>query len=376
MTRENLLIVAGCEPDANLLYLLGPQLPHPRVYLQVQQQRHLVVPDVELRHTRRLAPHFRVLSLESYLRRLKKPPHDPSGCAHIIRDILRDHGLNKITVPYTFPLGLARDLRRLKVKLKPKRDPLFPARQFKSADEIKKISAALTMAEVGLAEGLLALRNARIAKNSRLTYHNAPFTSEKLRAIIESAILQAGGQATHTTVATGRQACNPQEPGHGPLRAHHPIVINVCPRSRKTGYYGDITRTVVKGQAPESLHHLFHTVRRAQELALTQIEAGTTATAIHRTVQRFFDKQGFPTRTRNGRPEGLLQPLGHGLGLDLLEPPSLSPQSKDRLQCGNVVTLEPALYYPLLGAVRLEDVIHVTAHRPLNLTKFEKTLEV
>src|SRR5437899_12029466 len=105
------------------------------------------------------------------------------------------------------------------------------------------MSAALMMAAVGIAECIQALKNSRIGKRGRLMYHNVPLTSEKLRAIIDIAIIQAGGLAAHTIVAGGRQACDPHEQGHGALRAHAPIIIDIFPRSHKTGYFGDITLT-------------------------------------------------------------------------------------------------------------------------------------
>src|SRR5437762_3235571 len=133
----------------------------------------------------------------------------------------------RMFVPGSFAHGLARELRRLRIKVKVREGHFFPERELKTADEVKKISAALMMAEVGLAEGIQALKNSRIGKKGRLMYHNVPLTSEKLRAIIDIAIIQAGGLAAHTIVAGGKQACDPHEQGHGVLRAHEPIILDV-----------------------------------------------------------------------------------------------------------------------------------------------------
>src|SRR5207247_874398 len=113
------------------------------------------------------------------------------------------------------PHGFARQLRRLKIKVKVKEGPFFPDREIKTAEEVKKISAALMMAEVGLAEAIQALKSAKISKDRRLLYHHLPLTAEKLRSIIDIAIIQAGGLASHTIVACGKQACDPHEEGHG-----------------------------------------------------------------------------------------------------------------------------------------------------------------
>ena len=172
--------------------------------------------------------------------------------------------MRKIFVPANFPFGLARELRNYNIKVRVKSGGIFPEREFKSADEVKKISAALIMAEVGLAEGIQALKNSKISRDGKLMYHGVPLTSEKLRAIIDIAIIQAGGLASHTIVAGGKQGCDPHEQGHGILRAHRPIILDVFPRSQKTGYFGDITRTVVKGNASEAVRRMYATVARGQ----------------------------------------------------------------------------------------------------------------
>jgi len=232
------------------------------------------------------------------------------------------------------------------------------------------------MAEVGLAEGIQTLKNARIGKNRRLSYHNVPLTSEKLRAIIDIAIIQAGGLASHTIVAGGRQACDPHEQGHGVLRAHEPIIIDIFPRSQKTGYFGDITRTVVKGRANESARRLYQTVARAQEIGFEKIESGVAGAEVHKAVKEFFDGQGYKTGRRDGCMQGFFHGTGHGLGLEIHETPRISATSSDYLRAGHVVTVEPGLYYQEIGGIRLEDVAFIASNNPRNLTKFEKVLEV
>jgi Xaa-Pro aminopeptidase len=317
-----------------------------------------------------------VLSWTRVTDRLRRNGLAAPAEAHVIGAILRERRLRKVLVPENFPYALARALRRLRVKVRIRKGPFFPTRPFKTAEEVKKISAALMMAEVGLAEGIQALRNAKIGRNRRLLLHNIPLTSEKLRAVIDTAILQAGGLACHTIVAGGRQACDPHEPGHGPLRSQEPIIIDVFPRSQKTGYYGDITRTVVRGRASDPVRKLYHTVNHAVDLAFAAARAGVPAANVHDAVTAFFDRAGYATTRRNGRMRGFFHGTGHGLGLDIHEAPRLGAGSDDILQPGHVVTIEPGLYYPGVGGVRIEDVAYITPGASRNLTKFEKNLEV
>ncbi len=376
MDRGNLLIIADSEHTADMLFAAGMFVPDPFIYLRLRGKCHLVMHDLEIDRARKQARHCRVLSLSRYLQKLRLNGAKNPGLPQVVQAILRERRLKKIQVPEHFPVGLAKKLRDLKIKLKVKPGHCFPEREFKSADEVKKISAALMMAEVGMAEGLQALKSARAGKGGRLVYHNAPLTADKLRAIINVAVIQAGGLASHTIVAGGRQGCDPHERGYGPLRLNEPIILDIFPRSQKTGYYGDITRTVVKGRASEALRKLYHTVVRGQELGAEQMRAGTRAAAVHQTIQSFFESQGYKTGRNKGRKEGFFHGTGHGLGLEIHEAPNIGPTSDEVLRVGHVVTVEPGLYYSSLGGVRLEDVLLITRNGSRNLTKFEKVLEV
>ena len=157
-----------------------------------------------------------------------------------------------------------------------------------------------------------------------------PLTSEKLRAVIDTAILQAGGLASHTIVAGGKQGCDPHEAGYGPLRANEPIILDIFPRSQKTGYFGDITRTVVRGRASEAVRKLYDTVRQGQKLAFQKMRPGVPTAEVHRTVQEFFEREGYRTGRRNGRMEGFFHGTGHGLGLEIHEAPRVGPNSAGR----------------------------------------------
>lgn len=371
---ENVLIVADSEHDANMLYAVGVLLPDPSIYFCVDGKCHLVVAEPEISRTRRQARHCRVLSYTQCAEKLGRKRK--RGPAAVIESLLRERGVRKIFVPSNFPHGLARELRDHKIRVRIKKGGVFPQREFKRADEIKKISAALMMAEVGLAEGIQALKSSKIGRDGKLNYHGVPLTSEKVRGIIDTTIIQAGGMANHTIVACGRQGCDPHEHGHGPLRANEPIILDVFPRSRKTGYFGDITRTVVRGRASEAVRRAYQTVARGLELALAQVRPNAKAVEVHAAVQEFFDNQGYKTGKRAGRLHGFIHSTGHGVGMEIHEAPRIGAGSKDLLAVGQVVTLEPGLYYPELGGIRLEDVAAVTAQGARNLTKFEKILEI
>jgi Xaa-Pro aminopeptidase len=372
---ENLLMVSDSEHDANMLYATGMFVPDAFIFLRLRGKDFIVMSDLEIDRARQQAPHCRVLSLSSYQRKLKERGVKQIRHAAIIQAILRERAIHSVSVPHNFPLGLALELRRLRVTVVVKND-FFAERELKSTAEVKKISAALMMAEVGMAEAIQALKSAKVARDRRLMYRGAPLTSEKLRSIIDCAILQAGGLAAHTIVAGGKQGCDPHEGGHGQLFANELIILDIFPRSQKTGYFGDITRTVVRGRASEAARKLYDTVQRGQMLAFKKIRPGTLTNEIHKTVQDFFEQESYRTGRHHGRMQGFFHGAGHGLGLEIHEAPRIGSSSSGVLKTGHVVTVEPGLYYPQIGGVRIEDVALVTNGRPRNLTRFEKVLEL
>jgi Xaa-Pro aminopeptidase len=375
-SAENLLMIADSEHDANMLYAVGMFVPDPFIYLRPRGRPTIVLSDLEIDRARKQAPHCRAISLSRYQKKFRAAGVKTAKLSQVARELLRERGIRRVTVPHNFSLGLAEELKRLGISVKVKPGGFLPQREQKSPVEVRKISAALLMAEIGMAEAMQVLRNSKITRGGRLLHHNVPLTSEKLRSVIDTAIMQASGLAAHTIVAGGRQACDPHETGYGPLRAHEPIILDIFPRSQKTGYFGDITRTVVRGHASEAVRRLYDTVLQGQKLAFRKVRADAPTGEPHRVVQEYFEAQGYKTARRNGRMQGFFHGTGHGLGLELHEPPRMSSTSTGRLKAGQVVTLEPGLYYPELGGVRLEDVALVTQNGARNLTRFEKVLEI
>jgi Xaa-Pro aminopeptidase len=181
--------------------------------------------------------------------------------------------------------------------------------------------------------------------------------------------------AQHTIVACGDDACDPHNEGSGPFRAHEPIVMDVFPKSSKTGYYADITRTVMKGKPSDALRRVYDTVLQGQELGLQMVKEGASGKAIHTAIQDLFEQVGYHTGIINERMQGFFHGTGHGVGLEIHEPPRIS-RVDDTLQAGHVVTVEPGLYYLGVGGVRIEDTVLVTSTGCENLTTFPKQFEL
>ncbi|MGA3007214.1 MAG: M24 family metallopeptidase, partial [Opitutaceae bacterium] len=148
------------------------------------------------------------------------------------------------------------------------------------------------------------------------------------------------------------------------------------PRVSKTGYFGDMTRTFLKGRAHEAQRALVAAVRSAQKLALRHIRTGVSGRDVHGQVVAYFESLGYKTSHAATGSTGFFHGTGHGVGLEVHEPPRLGATADTALKKGAVVTVEPGLYYPGLGACRIEDVVHVTDSRPRMLSKYHYDWEL
>jgi Xaa-Pro aminopeptidase len=229
------------------------------------------------------------------------------------------------------------------------------------------------VAESGLRRGIDVLKASKPDRRGFLQWAGIPLTSERLRAEMDAAVLHAGGAPANTIVAGGLQGCDPHERGHGPLHANEAIVLDIFPRHATNFYYGDLTRTVVRGRASEALRKQYATVQEGKRWVMKQMRAGANGPALQKALIERFKTAGYPTEQRDGRWVGMFHGVGHGLGLDLHESPRFAT---GKLFGGLCITVEPGLYYPGVGGVRIEDVVIVGKTGVRNLTKFEEELEL
>jgi Xaa-Pro aminopeptidase len=368
------LLYSASETDADMLYATGFFAPDPFLFVQKNGVRILVMSDLEMDRAKKQARVDRVLSWTKVARRVVALGR-AATVAEVIARVLRDLGLRRAEVPRDFPLGLAMDVDALGIRLDLAAEPFWPEREIKNKAEVRAIEASLRAAEAGLFAGIEALRSCRIGRDGYLRRDARRFTAEDLRAAVNTRIMAEGCLPSHTICAPGDQAVDPHEEGHGPIRAHSPVVMDIFPRSESTGYFGDLTRTVVRGRASARLHEVYAIVHEGVRLGHSRIRPGVHGLAIHEEIQALFERQGYRTGIRAGRMQGFFHGTGHGVGLQIHEPPSIGKRPSI-LRAGHVVTVEPGLYYLGLGGVRIEDVALVTKTGSRNLTQVAKKLEI
>lgn len=368
------LIISESEQGADMLHATGFRAPDPFVYLESRGKRSILLSDLELDRGRREARVDEVVSSSELEKKLvKKSGSKPSQIA-VIAAFLKGRGASRPLVPSDFPLGLARQLGEHGIIVTPVEGMFRPQREIKTPAEILLMTKATRITEAGMGRAFEVLRATSIGPRNVLRWGGGILTAERLRTEIESAILREGGiPAGNSIVACGEQACDPHERGHGPLKANQLIILDLFPRAAKSGYYGDLTRTVVRGKATEAQTRLWEVCLLGQRLALGSLKAGADGGAIHREVTEFFTANGYPTERVKGRWSGFFHGTGHGLGLDLHESPRFGATM---LKAGQVFTIEPGLYIPGVGGVRHEDVALITAKGHRLLSRCPKPLEL
>ncbi len=302
--------------------------------------------------------------------------------ATIIERLLREQGLTSCAVPRYFPVALADRLRAQGLTLTVAVD-LDERRRIKREDEIEALEVTQRATEGAWELGVAALRRAEIRTDGVLALDGEIFTAERLRAIVESALLEGGCLAESTIVAPGRQAADPHMIGTGPLRAREPIVMDIFPQDKRTRYYADMARTVSRGEPSPEIARMYEVVRRAQDAGIAALRPGITGREVHELVEDIIFDAGYDTLRpgQKRRPDdpvvrGFIHGTGHGVGLEIHEAPSIGRSGTKALQPGDVVTVEPGIYDPAIGGVRLEDMLVITAEGSRNLTRAPRQLVI
>jgi Xaa-Pro aminopeptidase len=207
----------------------------------------------------------------------------------------------------------------------------------------------------------------------------AALTVGMVKRFVRRTLLDQDLEDTDMIFAPGRDGGFPHSRGeaHEPLKLGQAIVFDLFPRELGGGYFHDCTRTWSIGYASDRVRDVYETVIDAFELAVENIRPGIEAGSAQAAVQDFFEARGHKTsRSDPMATEGYVHGLGHGVGMNIHERPNMSHLSHDTLQAGNVITIEPGLYYPSLGfGTRVEDTFYISESGALqSLTPFHKEL--
>jgi Xaa-Pro aminopeptidase len=368
------LIYDSTSRSKDLLWRSRFQVGDPILYFEKRGRRTLVASDLELGRAREESRVHSVLPLSRYVKRLRKRG-EKTGPANVAAEVLRERKVDRVLVPGSTRIDFVAALRKAGIKVRHREDPFFPDREVKREEEIEAIREAVRATEAAVDAGIDAIRRSSI-RRGKLYLDGKPLTSERVRGVIDGHLLEAGYLAKDTIVAGGEHGVDPHNRGSGPLAAHKPIILDVFPKSTATGYHADMTRTVVRGKIAPRVREMYETVRDGCLIAFDGLRDGASGKAIHTAIQELFKERGFVTGPRDGKMEGFFHGTGHGVGLEVHERPRISGAVDDTMRAGHVVTVEPGLYYPGVGGVRIEDLVVVREDGCENLNEYEKSLDL
>jgi Xaa-Pro aminopeptidase len=373
-SKSALMMYAASEHDSNLYYAVKFSVPDPFPYFQIGGKNIILMSDLELGRAKKQAKVDEILSYTEMYAKTKKRGVERPQIADVAVTFLNSHKVSKVTVPDNFNVGLADALRQRGVAVESKADPFFEERVYKSEEEVKLITRSLRHTEAAIHQAEEVLRKSKIT-GKKIHYRGQLVTSEFLKKVINVSMMENNCVGSHTIVASGDQGCDPHQEGTGPVWAHQSLVVDVFPKSADTFYYADITRTFVKGKASAALKAQYQAVKDGQERGIRMVAPGVNGREVHQAITKVMEDRGYRTERRDGTLVGFFHGTGHGLGLDVHEPPRIN-SSDHVLKKGEVVTVEPGLYYPGMGAVRIEDLLVVTEKGNRNLTVYPKKLEI
>lgn len=377
---RSLLVIGAPERDADAYHLSRFLAPDAVICLRVAGKTYLAVSSLEYGRAEKEAPVDRLIShdelgIVGLARELKSGARAYAAAVANLLDELDVLG-SPVTVPPDFGVIYADELRARGVTITPERKVFDVLRRAKTEREISHIQKTQEAVEASCAHAVGILEEAGIADDGTLEWRGETLTSERLRGEIDVELLRRGCSADGTIVAGGPQGADPHERGHGPLRAGESIIVDIFPVDLSTRYYSDMTRTFVKGGPNEGLQEMYDAVLASQEAALSMVKAGVNGKDIHKEVAEVLHEAGYKTNVHDqerGKPltEGFFHGTGHGVGLEIHEAPRVS-LADDELIPGDVISIEPGVYDPETGGVRIEDLVVVTEDGCRNLTEFPK----
>lgn len=342
-------LVDGDTADSDCLYLTGlPDVVGERAVLRHDGTTTLLVPTFD--HDRAVERATRADHVED-----STVYGDRRLTGDVVDAYLEQNGIERIAVPPTFPYSMGKALEGKQYRVSTVPGALDMDRAVKSAEEVDLIRTAQDAATAGMEAAHTILAEAE-PRHDILMYDGEPLTTERVKEAVQTTLTRNDCTTDEFIVACGPRSADPHWRGKGVLQPDHPIVVDIFPE-HSSGYHGDLSRTVMVGDN-QNVDAMHAATLDAMDAAYTALEQGErSAEAIHDAVCDVYEEAGYST-TRDDTGEGFIHGTGHGVGLDVHEAPGIP--SDWELEPGNVVTIEPGLYFPDVGGMRIEDTVLIT----------------
>ena len=301
-----------------------------------------------------------------------------TATAQATAECLKRNGVISVTSDRSLPLIFAEFIRRAGIEIVCDIEWGIIERRQKDEQELAFIEQAQNVTEQVMQRACESVGNAIPDRLGRLSIKGELLTSERLRAWIDQWLIEQSYSNPNSIVAGGPIGADCHEYGHGQLFTEQPIIVDIFPRNKSTLYNGDCTRTVVNGAVPDCVQKMHAAVVAAKAAATAAVKPGVTGHFIHevtsRVIREFGYSMGLPSPEDNENYTAMTHGTGHGLGLEVHEPPLLADGGATLL-IGDVLTIEPGLYCRATGGVRVEDMVFVTQEGCRNVNRLPEGLD-
>jgi len=376
---SDVLIYADSIRSAEMRHEVPLGVPDPFLYAERDGKRNVVASSFELGRINAVAPDIEALPFEEfgidelYAQGMSREQIE----LEVVLRAARQFGIEDAVVPGTFPLEVADKLRENGIGVRADREHFVGRRRVKNDAELAGIRRAQRAAEAGMDAARELLRSAE-RQNGSLLVDGEELTCERIKLAVEQAFMANGTFADEFIVSHGPQTAVGHDMGSGPIAPDEPVCLDLFPRDRESGCFADMTRVFVVGTPSDELREWHRLCKEALERSVAAVKPGVPGSELHKISCEIFEQHGYPT-LRSKEPgevlqDGFYHSLGHGVGLEVHEEPSLG-RAPGELVAGDVIAVEPGLYRHGYGGCRLEDLVLVTESGPEVLTDYPYDLE-
>lgn len=300
-----------------------------------------------------------------------------TATAQAAAELLRRHGVTRVTADRSLPFLFAHVLTAAGIDVTCDLELGVVDRRAKDAEEVEHLREAQRVTEQAVELACRLIARATADRDGTLMHDGRPLTSERVRQAVDVFLLERGYLNTTSIIAGGPQGADCHHVGAGPLMTGQPVIVDIFPQNRQTLYVGDCTRTVVHGAISDELRRMRDAVAAAKAAGIAAVRAGVSGEDVHTATIAVIQQHGYavglPPDGASDSYCGMLHGTGHGVGLEVHEPPLLDRGGPPLVQ-GDAITVEPGLYSRAIGGVRIEDMVVVTDGGCVNLNQLPEEL--
>ena len=377
--NSNVVIFAGIPTINRTLYhRLRFLAGDPTALIQwADGRQQLIIRDIEMERARQSARADAVACPADFVPEGGLSGDREIATAQAVAELLVRHGIQAVVADRTLPLVFAHCLQERGIVVRCDLTLGVTERRQKDEQEIEWLRHAQSVTEAVIQRTCERIATAAADADGVLLVDGAPLTSERLQREIDVDLLERGFDNEASIIASGPVGADCHHRGSGELRTGQPVIVDVFPRDRQSGYFGDCTRTVVHGDVSPALRSMHEAVVAAKHAAEQACRAGVSGETVHRAAIAVIQDRGYSV----GLPQpehptsycAMVHGTGHGVGLDVHEPPLLDIGGPPLL-VGDALTIEPGLYCRDLGGIRVEDMVIVTPDGCINLNRLHEGL--